>query len=152
MRVKDGTRELEFEGTLLGAASSKTPGSLRWIEIYIYATDSGKYVISKVGRSTVFHDLAKRCGKGTKTMPLDLPEGATPCPKCSPPRLPFTAVELEADRFSAHVLTTPAGIIEQLHNTDAEGTVYMTRTARHALEQAALNDQEIADAYAVQRI
>lgn len=51
--VRDGARQLSFEGTLLGTASSRRDDKERWIEITIYRTGSGRYIVAGVGRTVV---------------------------------------------------------------------------------------------------
>lgn len=51
--VFDEDREIRFEGELLGSSSSHREGKQRWIEIALYKTRSGKYVIAGVGKSSV---------------------------------------------------------------------------------------------------
>lgn len=44
---RDGNRDLLFSGTMLGHADGRTvsgPGQNRWSEVWLYRTDSGKYV------------------------------------------------------------------------------------------------------------
>lgn len=50
--VFDGEREIRFTGQLLGESSSERPGKSRWIELRIFRTAGGKYIVSGVGRST----------------------------------------------------------------------------------------------------
>lgn len=49
--VRDETRELRFDGTLLAEATSEVSGKDRWIEFSVYKTAEGNYVLSRVGRS-----------------------------------------------------------------------------------------------------
>ena len=51
--VRDGPRELHFTGALLSQSSSFRPSKDRWVEFEIYRTDSGKFVIARVGRTIV---------------------------------------------------------------------------------------------------
>jgi hypothetical protein len=50
--VLDGEREIRFRGQLLGESSSKQPGKTRWIELKIFRTTGGNYIVAGVGRST----------------------------------------------------------------------------------------------------
>jgi hypothetical protein len=47
---RDG-RELEFEGTLLGSASSRRDDSERWAEVEIYRTVNGRYIVAGFGKT-----------------------------------------------------------------------------------------------------
>lgn len=51
--VRDGDRQLQFHGTLIGSSSSWKDGKSRWAEIVIYRTTSGKYIVAGIGRSIV---------------------------------------------------------------------------------------------------
>lgn len=50
---RDGQRPLSVDGECLGRSSSHRPGKLRWIEVAIFRTESGKYVVAGVGRTSV---------------------------------------------------------------------------------------------------
>ena len=56
--VKDGARTLQFSGKLLGESSSYRPNSNRWIEFRLYRTQSGSYVLSRIGVSLIYHGAA----------------------------------------------------------------------------------------------
>ena len=58
IQVKDGSRTLQFSGTLLGKSSSWRNGSTRWIEFALYKTENGSYVLSRIGVSVVYHGAA----------------------------------------------------------------------------------------------
>ena len=45
--------EVQFHGDHIGGSSTQLPESLRWIEIDIYVTVSGKYVAEVIGCSDV---------------------------------------------------------------------------------------------------
>lgn len=51
--VPDRDREIQFDGEVLGRVSSRTELKQRWIELALYRTDAGSYVLAGVGRSTV---------------------------------------------------------------------------------------------------
>ena len=51
--VQDRKRLIEFSGTLVGFASSSDGNKRRWIDIGIYITEGGKYIVSGVGRTDV---------------------------------------------------------------------------------------------------
>lgn len=51
--VYDGTIPVMFTGVLLGRGSSESPHKDRWSETYIYRTEAGSYVVSKIGRTRV---------------------------------------------------------------------------------------------------
>lgn len=49
----DGQRPVVFSGELIGRSSSHLPGKLRWFELELYRTDTGRYVARGVGLSDV---------------------------------------------------------------------------------------------------
>lgn len=51
--VTNGERELRFDGVLLGEASSFGPHKQRWIELRLYRTRGGNYVLSGVGKTVL---------------------------------------------------------------------------------------------------
>ena len=53
-------------------------------------------------------------------------------------------------RSTIHRAATARGAIECLQTQDEDGVIYFTRVARVALEQATLNDADLAQAYNVQ--
>ena len=50
-KVQDGERVIEFEGHELASISSYEPGKSRWIELALYKTRAGTYVLTGCGRS-----------------------------------------------------------------------------------------------------
>jgi hypothetical protein len=147
--VKDGNRTLEFNGALLGKSSSKRRDSLRWIEFELYRTESGSYILSRVGVSLVFHGaactLVKRYNlQEAPTAELHL--DATPCGECDPDE----SIELvfpEKYRHWAQVTDRPEVVLESLYKYDDNGTKYLTSVAERLLQEAAKLDSDIANVY-----
>ena len=85
--VKDGARTLQFNGKLLGKSTSYKRGSNRWIEFALYKTESGSYVLSRIGVSLIYHgaacSLVRRYGLQEVDYNL-LAKSATPCELCNP--------------------------------------------------------------------
>lgn len=50
-QVRNGDRDIRFEGWQLGHSSSRRDGSERWAEIWLFKTDQGTYLVAGVGRS-----------------------------------------------------------------------------------------------------
>ena len=54
--VRDEDQQIRFVGRLLGSSSSeewaRSRGNQQWTEMEIYRTTDGKYVVTKIGRST----------------------------------------------------------------------------------------------------
>lgn len=51
--VRDDSRELHFIGTKLADVSSAAPKKRRWIEIRLYRTTGGNYIVERVGCTKV---------------------------------------------------------------------------------------------------
>ena len=143
-------RMVQFTGTMLSTASSQRPDALRWTEITIYRTQAGKYVVHKVGRTVVFHRPNEKCTSGVDGRPY-MTDQHLPCPKCKPDR-GDNRVMTETDRHTVHITETADGVVECAHTQDDDGTTYLTRPARSALERASEQDPAIHSAYYVQRI
>ena len=63
LKVYDGDREIRFTGTTLGHASSypgRDPNKVRWIELSVYKTKGGNYVVAGVGRTNVPGERERR--------------------------------------------------------------------------------------------
>lgn len=147
--VKDGARTLQFNGKLLGKSSSKRNDSTRWIEFELYKTDSGSYILSRIGVSLVFHGaacpLVRRYGL-TEADFSTLSNHALPCEECQP----SSEAELvfpEKYRYWAQVSDDPATVLDALYKYDDGGTRYLTNVAQRLLEDAAKTDAAIAETY-----
>jgi len=152
--VKDGSRILQFSGRLLGESSSKRGDSTRWIEFKLYKTENGKYILSRVGVSLVFHasicPLVKRYGL-TEAQPPSLREAALPCEECLPERdLPIVFPEKE--RTWAQVSDEADPVLDALYKYDQNGARYLTYVAQRLLEQASEADDNIDRVYRVEMI
>jgi hypothetical protein len=49
--VRDRDRVIHFRGELLAATSSQETGKQRWIELALYRTEAGNFVVQGIGRS-----------------------------------------------------------------------------------------------------
>jgi len=49
--VRDGDRVIEFTGVKLASVTSSEPGKTRWIELALFRTRAGMYVLEGVGKS-----------------------------------------------------------------------------------------------------
>jgi hypothetical protein len=148
-QVKDGNRILQFNGRVLAKSTSKRYESVRWIEFELFQTDSGSYVLSRVGVSLVFHGAA--CSLVTRYSLQESPTAelhaeATPCEECDPD----DSIELvfpEKYRHWAQVTDKPEVVLESLYKYDDNGTKYLTSVAERLLQEAAKLDSEIANVY-----
>lgn len=152
--VQDGNRVLRFEGELLAESSSKRHDSVRWIEFRLYKTNSGTYVLSRVGASTVFHasvcPLVEKYGLH-ELSPFNLSPNAEPCDECEPTHME-PLVYPEKYRYWTLTTTEPEVVLDALYKYDGSGTRYLTKVAERVLEQAADRDADIDQAYRVEVI
>lgn len=144
--VRDGQRELEFDGTLLSSSSSRRPGSQRWVEFDLFRTIGGQYVLSRVGRSTCFHRpdcaVVSRNRNSDLQSPSSLEQGSTACRECRP-SAHDELVAPEQPRYWAQVSETPSGVVSSLYKYDEDGTRYLTHVAKRLLADAASQDEHI---------
>jgi hypothetical protein len=152
--VQDGFRTLQFKGRLLGLSTSKLRGSTRWIEFKLYKTESGSYILSRVGVSLVFHGAACSLVKKYSLTEVDaktIDNDAIPCESCSP-TLEVDLLFPEKHRHWAQVSEEAGAVLDALYKYDENGTRYLTNVAQRLLEEAAKNDAKIAETYHVEII
>ena len=148
--VRDGDRTLQFNGTLLAKSTSERRGAYRWIEFELYKTESGAYILSRVGVSLIFHGAT--CSlvskyKLTEAPSQELRSGAVPCEECQPDDS-LDLVFPEKYRHWAMVTDYADGVLDALYQYDQKtGAEYLTSVAQRLLQQAAKVDIEIAEAY-----
>lgn len=152
--VKDGDRTLQFNGTLLAKSTSERRGAYRWIEFELYRTESGSYILSRIGVSLIFHGAV--CSLVSKYKLSDSPayglkSNATPCEDCKPDDS-LDLVFPEKYRYWAQVSDNPDAVLDALYKYDNNGAYYLTSVAQRLLQQAAKVDTDIADAYNVEVI
>jgi hypothetical protein len=152
--VKDGNRTLQFNGKLLGKSSSKRGDSTRWIEFELYRTESGSYILSRIGVSIVFHGAACPLVKKYGLQEVDYSEllnNALPCEEC----YPTEEAELifpEKNRYWAQVSEEPTAVLDALYKYDEGGARYLTNVAQRLLEDCSKQDLKIAKVYKVEII
>lgn len=147
--VKDGNRELQFNGNLLASSTSQRRGAYRWIEFELYKTESGSYVLSRVGVSIMYHGAACYVVKkyGLQELPVyELSDVATPCETCEPDES-LDLVFPEKNRYWAQVSDAPDAVLDALYKYDDNGARYLTSVAQRLLEEAAKVDVEVAEVY-----
>lgn len=147
--VKDGNRTLQFKGILLGRSSSRRKESTRWIEFELYRTESGSYILSRVGVSVLYHGaacfLVKKYGLDD-TSYSSLSDDAIPCEECYPTE-EAELVFPEKYRYWAQVSEEPNAVLDALYKYDDGGARYLTNVAQRLLEEASKEDEKIARAY-----
>jgi hypothetical protein len=154
IEVRDGARTLQFDGLLLGESSSFKRGSTRWIEFKLYRTESGSYILSRVGVSLVFHGaacpLVKRYGLQEISV-SNISAQALQCEECYPTE-EAELVFPEKNRYWAQVSEEPTAVLDALYKYDDGGARYLTNVAQRLLEEASKSDEKIAAIYKIEII
>lgn len=154
INVKDGARTLQFNGELLGKSSSWRRGSTRWIEFELYRTESGSYVLSRIGVSLVYHGAACPLVKryGLQEISFDsLVKDSLPCEQCQPSS-EADLVFPEKHRYWAQVSEEPDAVLDALYKYDDGGARYLTNVAQRLLETASEKDSKIESIYRIEVI
>ena len=156
LQVRDGSRLITFQGTLLGSVSSERQGSPRWTEMSLYLTHGGSYVLEKVGRSVMTHmpgcsRIIGKLPRFQEAHPGDDPEVGYWYDDCVPDEYDFTQMLVEEDRFWAVIAEDPGRVVEALHRKK-EGSRQLPRISMDLLDEAGKHDERIRDAYLVERI
>lgn len=152
--VKDGARTLQFNGKRLASSSSWRRGSTRWIEFELYKTESGSYVLSRIGISLVYHGAACPLVERydlTEMHSSKLNDDAVSCEICRAApdaQLIFP----EKPRYWAQVSEEATAVLEALYKYDDGGARYLTRVAQRLLEDASDVDQGIEQVYRIELI
>jgi hypothetical protein len=149
LEVKDGDRTLQFNGKLLAKSTSQRRGAVRWIEFELYQTESGSYILSRVGVSLVFHgaacSLVKKYGLNEKSN-TQLEPGAIPCELCQPDDM-IDLVFPEKYRHWAQISEKADAVLDALYKYDENGARYLTSVAQRLMQEAAKVDKSIAEVY-----
>lgn len=149
LEVKDGDRTLQFNGKLLAKSTSQRRGAVRWIEFELYQTESGSYILSRVGVSLVFHgaacSLVKKYGLNEKSN-TQLEPGAIPCELCQPDDM-IDLVFPEKYRYWAQISEKADAVLDALYKYDENGARYLTSVAQRLMQEAAKVDKSIAEVY-----
>lgn len=147
--VKDGERTLQFNGVLLARSTSERKGNYRWIEFELYKTESGSYILSRVGVSLIFHGatcrLVSRYRLEEKPSST-LIEDSMPCEDCAPDDS-LDLIFPEKYRHWAQVSDKPDAVLDALYKYDDNGAKYLTGVAQRLLQIASLVDSEVESVY-----
>lgn len=153
--VKNGSRTLQFTGKLIAESSSWRRGSSRWIEFSLYKTESGSYVLSRIGVSLLYHGASCPVVKIYYLKEVDTSElspSALACSECQP-SLNLPVVFPETYRYWAQVSKEPTAVLEALYKYDEySGAKYLTYVAERLLEQASDNDTRMEYVYRIETI
>jgi hypothetical protein len=155
--LKDGQRPITFLGWELGSANSQTGTDVRWTELALYKTLSGRYVLEKIGRSDVFHtDACTRRSKGVRYDDLeaavsededpdtDIEDLFVPCKECNP-SYDDVPVWVERDIAAVAVFDSADKVVQSLFRNDRDNMRFLSRVSRSLLEEAALHDDGIKE-------
>jgi hypothetical protein len=152
--VKDGARTLQFEGALLGESTSRRRDSTRWIEFKLYRTESGSYILSRIGVSLVYHGAACPLVKKYNLQELSfslIDDQSLACEQCEPSE-EVSLVFPEKHRYWAQVSEEPNAVLEALYKYDDGGARYLTNVAQRLLENASSTDSGIESVYKIELI
>lgn len=140
----------EFTGDKIGFASTRTRDSLRWTDIGIYKTSSGRYIVERLGRSLVYHLADSDCASsGEEITGAELAEESEPCEKCDPPTpedSDFDSGEVfrqEVTISRVDVVDEPREIREVLTVSNQGRRPYLSSVAFSAIQEAVRNDQAL---------
>lgn len=153
--ILDGKRRITFEGWQIGDASSRTENSERWIDMALYVTATGTYILSKVGCSDVFHvGSCRRPSKGQRRENLsealteddagyDPADIFVPCRECRP-EFDATPVWVETDMPSVQSFRSVVDLFDALHQKKGGNVRSLSRVSRALLDEAKEVDPEVA--------
>lgn len=148
---QDAGPTYSFNGRLLGHATTERENSYRWTEIDIYRTDGGNYIISRLGKSLVYHAGDSECtSMGIPIKGERIREEAEPCERCDP-KIPedddFDPEELfiaEKTMSSAEVVEDATKVADSLSTWDKGRQMRrLSSVASEALHKAAATDPEL---------
>jgi hypothetical protein len=152
--VRDGDRTLQFNGSLIAKSTSARRGSYRWIEFELYKTESGSYVLYRIGVSLIFHGAACRLVSRYKLEEKpssSLIESSVPCDDCAPDNS-LDLIFPEKYRYWSQVSDKPDAVLDALYKYDDNGARYLTVVAQRLLKNAAAVDFAVAEIYNVEII
>lgn len=153
--VRDGLRQLKFDGDKLSESSSRTYGRTRWVEFQLYRTAGDQYVLARIGVSLYYHAESCPVIERNRLSPVPTEEVSTamvPCETCSPVPMNEHVLYPEEPRYWALVADSAESVIKTLYKVDRDGVQYLTNVSRRLLEDAARIDEDISDAYYVQSV
>jgi EXLDI family protein len=154
--LHDGPRIVRFQGTHLARKTSDDGDRLRWLELDIYRTRAGKYIVHQVGKTVVYHLTDSDCTpKSFETVDLSKLDEGEPCPVCLPPSddpEKLTKVRFESDLHRVMIHETAKGLVESLENVNSQGRRYHSRVVRDVLIEASTVDEDIREVFLVTEV
>lgn len=155
--VRDGARLISFDGVRLAEVSSARSTSPRWTEMVLYKTESGRYVLSKIGRTKVLHQAGCPAIMGRLNLYMDeFPntapeEGNFDFHTCVGESYYLDELLVEQTRYWAFIGETAEAIVKALYNSKGD-VRFLPRMSINLLEEAMLRDNAIAEAYGNERV
>ena len=153
--VRDGSRQLKFDGEKLSESSSRSRGHVRWVEFQLYRTTGNSYVLARIGVSLSYHGPVCEVADRNNTAAVRTEEVSTamvPCTVCSPVPMNEEFLRPETARYYALVSDSAEAVVKSLQKYDPDGNRYLTNVARRLLEDAARIDDGIYDSYYVEKV
>ena len=155
--VRDAARMLQFEGERLSHSSSRRPGSTRWVDMDLYRTSAGQYVLAKVAVSLLYHLGTCSIVQEHHLRPAPaaaMAFDAVPCEKCDPSDVEDNAqVYPEIEVCRAQVCPDASYVVAALERRDpVSKQVYLTKVAQSLLEEATMSDPAISESLRIQII
>jgi hypothetical protein len=148
--VRDGSRQLKFDGEKLSESSSRSRGRTRWVEFQLYRTSGNQYVLARIGVSLYYHSSKCEVVARNKIQGVPTEEVSTamvPCETCSPVPMDEETLFPEEPRFWALIAAEASSVVDSLYKFDDRGSRYMTNVARRLLEDAARIDDDLHGSY-----
>lgn len=168
--IQNGDRRMQFDGERIAFATSgekRRDGSypLRWLEVTIYRTSTGAYVLHTNGKSRVWRpgtpgqDDIKATDLVTRELLREWFDEHE-YPPAGDPRFGFPIIDdyigqrvvFETDRTRAVYCTTPGGLVESAKIEDRDGVLFLTKTAEAALREAAAQDEALRTAFFTEQV
>lgn len=150
--VSDPVENLQFNGRMIGKASTRRGTDPRWTDITIYVTEGGQYIVQKEGVSLVYHRAEASCRGGKTVTNPQIIDVSMPCGICRPPGIDTLKMmrasgdparyRREVTMSSAKVTDDPNKVVPLLFYQGR-----LTTVAAEAFQQAALNDKRLAEVY-----
>jgi len=140
----DGSREVTFVGRKIGHASTESEKSHRWLEIDIYRTQAGAYVVEKIGMSVIYHRIGASCGSrgASEVFQQEDYRELVPCPNCKPTASVGDTIVLEREKHETFVSHTAEEMVRDL----------LPNVALRALRSAAHAEPELKSKFFVQEV
>jgi hypothetical protein len=156
-RVRDAARTLEFFGSLLAHVTTESPRLPRWTTMDLYRADDGRYVLSVVGHSVVYHVHDGPCNSGVPLPASRLASDAEPCPRCRPPGYdvdpgPDDVIDMEEDYYTVTVCPTAREVVDRLKTRRNGTTGPLSRPAMRLLQIAGTLDDAFSADQVIDRL